>query len=329
MIFEKINTVPTSDELIDKSFRRATRAMTGKQISGRESLLKANESMMLTAANILSDNLSNVVRRFPSFEHLPPFYYDLVDIIADVDELRQSLSRIGWASSKIHEISRQYVEQIRKSASPHQVRKQAFGRMGSIMDSIDDDLLYLNEIRNKLRKLPDVKDEPTIVVAGYPNVGKSSFVSAITGAHPEIASYPFTTKGVSIGHFMHEGERYQVIDTPGLLDRPMANRNDAEMQAITALKHLDAVVFFILDPSEYCGYEMHDQMKLLKDVKENFSIPMLVGANKIDLNNVDSEAVIQMSTMTGEGVEKALGMLIKMLNEEAVTEPSAKSPVLF
>jgi nucleolar GTP-binding protein len=322
MIFEKINTVPTSDELVDKAFRRATRARAGKRVSGEEALLKANESMMLTAANILSDNLGNIVRRFPSFEQLPPFYYEMVDIIAGVDRLRQSLSRIGWASSKIHEISRQYVMKMRKSDSPQQVRKEAFGRMGSIMDSIGNDLLYLNEVRNKLRKLPDVRDEPTIVVAGYPNVGKSSFVAAVTGARPEIASYPFTTKGISIGHFIRDHIRYQVLDTPGLLDRPMAERNDVERQAVTALKHLDAVVLFILDPSEYCGYVMQDQLRLLEEVRVNFGLPMIVASNKIDLGGAEFETDFRMSAAIGEGVEEVLNALVTLLDAQ-VTAPAA------
>jgi nucleolar GTP-binding protein len=322
MIFEKINTVPTSDELVDKAFRRATRARAGKRVSGEEALLKANESMMLTAANILSDNLGNIVRRFPSFEQLPPFYYEMVDIIAGVDRLRQSLSRIGWASSKIHEISRQYVMKMRKSDSPQQVRKEAFGRMGSIMDSIGNDLLYLNEVRNKLRKLPDVRDEPTIVVAGYPNVGKSSFVAAVTGARPEIASYPFTTKGISIGHFIRDHIRYQVLDTPGLLDRPMAERNDVERQAVTALKHLDAVVLFILDPSEYCGYVMQDQLRLLEEVRVNFGLPMIVSSNKTDLGGAEFETDFRMSAAIGEGVEEVLNALVTLLDAQ-VTAPAA------
>lgn len=322
MIFEKINTVPTSDELVDKAFRRATRARAGKRVSGEEALLKANESMMLTAANILSDNLGNIVRRFPSFEQLPPFYYEMVDIIAGVDRLRQSLSRIGWASSKIHEISRQYVMKMRKSDSPQQVRKEAFGRMGSIMGSIGEDLLYLNEVRNKLRKLPDVRDEPTIVVAGYPNVGKSSFVAAVTGARPEIASYPFTTKGISIGHFIRDHIRYQVLDTPGLLDRPMAERNDVERQAVTALKHLDAVVLFILDPSEYCGYVMQDQLRLLEEVRVNFGLPMIVSSNKTDLGGAEFETDFRMSAAIGEGVEEVLNALVTLLDAQ-VTAPAA------
>ena len=87
-IFEKIHTVPTSEELINKAFKRAARAMSGKTIDSRESKLQANESMILTAANIFTDNLSNVVRRFPSFDQLPKFYYELTDILVGVEKLK-------------------------------------------------------------------------------------------------------------------------------------------------------------------------------------------------------------------------------------------------
>ncbi|MFY9199293.1 MAG: GTPase, partial [Methanosarcina flavescens] len=218
MIFEKIHTVPTSGELINKAFKRSARAMSGKTIDSRESRFRANESMLLTAANILTDNLANIVRRFPSFERLPRFYYELTDILVGVEKLKMSLASVDWASRKIHEVARSYVGKIRTSEVPEPVRKEAFGRLASIIKSINKDLLFLNEARNILRKLPDVQDEPTIVIAGYPNVGKSSFVSKITGASPEVAPYPFTTKGVTIGHFTRDGVRYQVMDTPGLLD---------------------------------------------------------------------------------------------------------------
>ncbi len=267
MIFEKIHTVPTSEELINKSFKRAARAMSGKTIEDKESRFKANESMLLTAANIFTDNLANIVRRFPSFDQLPKFYYELTDILVGVENLKMSLASVDWASKKIHEVARSYVGKIRDSDIPEPVRREAFGRIASIIKSINKDLLLLNEARNTLRKLPDVQDEPTIVVAGYPNVGKSSFVSKITGASPEIAPYPFTTKGVKIGHFTRNGVRYQVMDTPGLLDRPMSERNIIERQAITAIHFLDAVVMFMIDPSESCGYEIEDQKRLLVEIQ--------------------------------------------------------------
>lgn len=259
MIFEKIPTIRTSDELIDKAFRRGVRAATGKKSSSRASFLDSQESMLLTSANILTDNLANISKKFPNFDELSGFYYELADILVGVDRLRTSLSRVAWTSEKIHDLTREYVGRMRGSPTPENLRKQCFGRMGSLMDSISKELLLLNEARNILRKLPDVHEEPTIVVAGYPNTGKSSFVTAATKATPEVASYPFTTKGILIGHFSIGDQRYQVIDTPGLLDRPMSERNDIELQAITALKHLDAVVLFLIDASENCGYTIEEQ----------------------------------------------------------------------
>ncbi len=313
MIFEKIHTVPTSDELIDKAFRRATRAKAGKNSSKRRTIAEAQESMIITAGNILSDNLSNIVRRFPSFDSLPDFYYELVDIVVGVDELRAALGSADWAASKTHEISREYVGRIRDGGDPITIRKEAFGRLASVMASVSKKLIYLNSARNILRKLPDIRVEPTLVVAGYPNVGKSSFVSIVTGARPEVASYPFTTKGVLIGHFQRDGIRYQVIDTPGLLDRPMAERNDVEMQAITAIKYLNCVLLFIVDPTESCGFEVKDQLNLLSEVKENFPMPVLVVANKSDLAHSDIPMDMSMSTLTGEGVEEVADRLVGMV----------------
>ncbi|NIU67002.1 MAG: GTP-binding protein, partial [Actinobacteria bacterium] len=101
---------------------------------------------------------------------------------------------------------------------------------------VADDLDRVGAARNDLRDLPDIRpDEPTVVVAGYPNVGKSSFVNAVTRASNRVAEYPFTTTGVQIGHVERDRIRYQLVDTPGLLDRPPAERNAIERQAASAL----------------------------------------------------------------------------------------------
>ena len=52
----------------------------------------------------------------------------------------------------------------------------------------------------------------------------------------------------------------QVIDTPGLLDRSLSERNTVEMQAITALAHLRAYIMYIIDPSENCGFSLKAQV---------------------------------------------------------------------
>jgi nucleolar GTP-binding protein len=47
-----------------------------------------------------------------------------------------------------------------------------------------------------------------------------------------------------------------VVDTPGILDHPLEERNTIEMQAITALAHLRAAVLYFIDPSEQCGHNL-------------------------------------------------------------------------
>ncbi|MDD1734339.1 MAG: NOG1 family protein [Methanothrix sp.] len=317
-MYEQLPTVPTSEELLNKSFRRASRA-------------KDNESMVQNAGNILSDNLSNLIRKFPSFENMPPFYREMADIIAGVDRIRISLSRLGWASRQIRQISKEYVAQIKRSRGldTTPARKSAFGRFSSVMRSIEKDLLFLNETRNLLRKMPTIDPAmPTILIAGYPNVGKSSFIVRITGARPEIASYPFTTRGIFVGHFQRGEQRYQVVDTPGLLDRPMEERNDIERQTVAALSHLQGVVVYILDPSEHCGYPLQSQLSLAEDLKNWIGLPMLIVANKADILRFGEDRnVPEMSTETGQGVENVLERLVSLLESERSTESEQATPI--
>src|SRR5512136_3028820 len=123
MMFERLPTVPRSQELLDKAFRRASR------------YAKSDESAVMVAGNILSDNLANLVRRFPSFKDLPPFYREIVDIMVGIDAIRLRLSRLGWASRQISEIKRSSLSNMRRSGEPSFFRKAAFGRMSSVIRS--------------------------------------------------------------------------------------------------------------------------------------------------------------------------------------------------
>ena len=184
-------------------------------------------------------------------------------------------------------------------------------RIASVVHQVDDDLIFLNEARNILRKLPHVsEDEFTVVVAGYPNVGKSSFIKLVSTAEPEIAAYPFTTKGVIVGHRdLGKGERVQFIDTPGVLERPADERNPIERQAVSAIINTADVVLFILDASEHCGYALDDQIRLQEEIQGLVDVPVVTVANKADIRRVEGYPAI--STLTGEGVEGVLDLLLR------------------
>jgi len=299
-MFDRLPSVPSSQELLNKAFRRASRVGTSQDLK------------ISTAGNVLAENLAGVVRGFPSLDRLPPFYREMLDILVGADALRISLSRLQWASGKIRQISKSYAALARRGDDGPSVARAAFGRMSSVVKSIDVDLEFLKEARKKLREMPTIDPEvPIIIIAGYPNVGKSSFLAGITGARPEIARYPFTTKGVSLGHFTRDHQRYQVLDTPGLLDRPLEEKNTIERQTIAALSHLPAVVLFILDPSEHCGYPLASQLHLAETLAAWIKHPMLVAVNKADLAGFENAP--QMSTLTGEGVAEVLDLLISLL----------------
>jgi nucleolar GTP-binding protein len=56
----------------------------------------------------------------------------------------------------------------------------------------------------------------------------------VTRADVDVQPYAFTTKSLFVGHMVYRYLRWQVIDTPGILDRPLEERNTIEMQARAA-----------------------------------------------------------------------------------------------
>ena len=325
MEFEKIPTVPTADEILDRSFRRAAKKMKEKTNKDR-----ANEEFVRAVGAAVHDRLVYVIRGFPEFDQIPRFYREMAEILFGMDRIRQSLGAVGWAAKHTKMVGNQLAVQSRKSEDTTIVRKRTVARLASMVHQIDKDLIFLNEVRNVLRKLPHVDDSCTIVIAGYPNVGKSSFIRQVSSADPEIASYPFTTKGIIVGHRIIGRERIQFVDTPGILDRPAEQRNAIEKQALSAIMNVADIILFILDPSEHCGFPMDVQLNLLKEVKGMIEVPLVVAANKSDI--VGAEGYLTMSTQTGDGVDAVLAEILVHRPEPVEREKSAvldiRSPLI-
>ena len=87
-----------------------------------------------------------------------------------------------------------------------------------------------------------------------------------------------------MGHTEYKYASWQVLDTPGVLDHPLDQRNTIDMQAITALAHLNAAILFMLDISESCGYTIEQQIELLNSIKPLFTAkPLVICLTKIDI----------------------------------------------
>jgi len=77
--------------------------------------------------------------------------------------------------------------------------------------------------------------------------------------------------------------RYQIVDIPGLLERPQEERNPIEKQGMLALKRLANLVLFVFDPTETCGFPMDYQKRLFEDVAEQLGAEVIPILNKSDL----------------------------------------------
>lgn len=193
--------------------------------------------------------------------------------------------------------------------------------MATITKRLKEPLLYLEQVRQHLGRLPSIDPNTrTLLICGYPNVGKSSFLRSVTRADVDVQPYAFTTKSLFVGHFDYKYLRFQAIDTPGILDHPLEEMNTIEMQSITAIAHLRSAVLYFMDLSEQCGYSVSHQIGLFKSIKPLFSNKLVfVVINKIDImrpEHLDPETqqqlqsilkpgeveLLQLSCTTSEGV---------------------------
>jgi len=227
------------------------------------------------SAAYLEKALFRSVQEFPNFDELSPFYRDLYGCIINTDELRKNIASISSVARLILKLRRDAIVKLKElryargaESKSVQITKSYIGRIASLINSLSKKIEYYNECARVLRELPSIRaNEECIILAGYPNVGKSTLLGKLTESKPQIAAYPFTTTGLNVGVFKKRYLPIQVIDTPGLLDRPLSERNDIELKAIAALQHLKGVIAFVVDPAD----DLKRQKNLFAEVKKLFT----------------------------------------------------------
>ncbi len=337
--FARLPTVMRAEEIIKFAHSRSVRV--SMKSSMRLSKLKRTQireiARLKEFTRQVKSKLRLAVESFPSLDRIHPFYYELADILIGLDRLRQALGSVYNCIPLIDSITKKHIEAMKLSDDYQQIRRSrsaAKGRIASVLRATAPNLDLIIEAKKTLSKLPGVSsDVPTIVCSGFPNVGKSTFVRAVSTAEPEIAYYPFTTKNVIVGHLDIDDRRVQVIDTPGILDRPMSERNEIERSAIAALKYLAHVIVYMFDPSEACGWSFDQQMNLYREVQRMFPLnPLFAVFNKVDITPPDRlsaarervpEAMLMVAS-EGRGVteviEAALEEIELVSDTDIVTE---------
>lgn len=167
---------------------------------------------------------------------------------------------------------------------------------------------------------------------GFPNVGKSTFLSVVTSAKPKIANYHFTTLTPNLGVVQtRHGESFVIADIPGIIE----GAADGVGLGHDFLRHVERtkVLVHIVDIS---GIEGRDPIDDFEKINEELRLynerlstrPQLVVANKSDLLFDESiyenfkktmeekgYEVFKMSAATRDGVDQVIDRVSQLLNE--------------
>jgi len=271
-----------------------------------------------------NEHFSRIVDQFPSTDEIHPFYSDLLNVLYDKQHYKIALGQIANARNLIDKIERDFIRLVNHKDTFYgckHLKKAALGRMCSIVRMMTVSLTFLEQVRQHLSRLPTIDPNTrTFIVCGAPNVGKSTFVRKLTHADVEVHSHPFTTKTLFVGHMERYYMNWQIIDTPGLLDRPLEERNSIEMQTITAMAHLRSCSLFIIDISETCGYTLNQQAALFGSLKPLFKKkPIAIICNKIDLMR-PTELTDEKTSMIIEMVTEAYQLMRNDLTSSSLGE---------
>ncbi|KAI0161683.1 nucleolar GTP-binding protein [Hypoxylon sp. FL1284] len=342
--WKDIPPVPTSQEFLDIVLSRTQRRLPTQIRSGfKISRIRGFYTRKVKfTQETFSEKFAQILESFPRLQDIHPFHKDLLNTLYDADHFRIALGHLATAKHLIESISRDYVRLLKYAQSLFQckqLKRAALGRMATITKRLKDPLLYLDQVRQHLGRLPSIDPTTrTLLICGYPNVGKSSFLRSITRADVDVQPYAFTTKSLFVGHFDYKYLRFQAIDTPGILDHPLEEMNTIEMQSITAIAHLRSAILYFMDLSEQCGYSVAAQMQLFKSIKPLFSNKLVfIVINKIDVlrpEELDAKTggelesllssgeveLLQLSCNTQEGVQEVKNAACERLLADRVSQ---------
>ncbi|KAK7431443.1 Nucleolar GTP-binding protein 1 [Neonectria magnoliae] len=342
--WKDIPPVPTQQEFLDIVLSRTQRKLPTQIRAGFQiSRIRAFYTRKVKfTQETFSEKFGAILESFPRLQDIHPFHKDLLNTLYDADHFKIALGQMSTAKHLIETISRDYVRLLKYGQSLYQckqLKRAALGRMATLIKRLKDPLMYLDQVRQHLGRLPSIDPNTrTLVICGYPNVGKSSFLRSVTRADVDVQPYAFTTKSLFVGHFDYKYLRFQAIDTPGILDHPLEEMNTIEMQSITAIAHLRSAIMYFMDLSEQCGYTVTSQIQLFKSIKPLFSNKLVfIVINKIDVARIEDleeelqvevksllkpgeVELLQLSCNTQEGVQEVKNAACERLIAERVNQ---------
>lgn len=171
-------------------------------------------------------------------------------------------------------------------------------------------------------------------LVGFPSVGKSSLLSVLTNAKPEIADYHFTTLRPNLGVVsLYKGYNFVIADLPGLIN----GASEGKGLGLDFLRHIERcrVILHVIDMSAHDGRDPYQDYLDINEELKNYGMrllerPMIIAANMMDVDGSElyldyfknklgnkNVEIFPVSALTRVGLEP----LVKRLYELVQTTP--------
>ncbi len=272
-MFETIPKIEKPEFYIELGIRSAKRYAATRKLRERVKTKRIAELESIKAdtfARTIMGHIGKVCSSFPSVDQLPVFYKELLEAVVGINELRVSIARMQGAAEKIETMAVDFKRAARASDAEKilQKKREFYGRASSMLKKSKAAFSFAENARKTLKNFPSIKTKiPTVCLCGYPNVGKSTLLSRLTGSTPEIAQYAFTTRQLMVGYI---DNKIQIIDTPGSFREDFKKMNWIEKQSYLAIKHLSKKIVFVFDITETCGFTTEQQEELFNKIVRKF-----------------------------------------------------------
>lgn len=170
---------------------------------------------------------------------------------------------------------------------------------------------------------------------GFPNAGKSTFISKVSAANPKIADYPFTTLEPNLGVVSFDEREFVLADIPGLIEGAAEGKGLGH----EFLRHTERarVLVVLLDPAETQPNSPSEQLGVLIGEIEDYSPelatrPRIVLLNKSDMEGAAAKAkalgIMAVSALTGDGVREALHAIGDLVDQAEREAPERRGYIL-
>ena len=195
------------------------------------------------------------------------------------------------------------------------------------------------DIAQSMNLLLELKTIADVGLIGFPNVGKSTFLSRVTNARPKIANYHFTTLSPNLGIVQYKNaDEFILADIPGLIE----GASDGAGLGHDFLRHVERtrMLIHVIDASGSEGRDPKADFDIINNELRSYSEilqlrPQIVALNKIDLMQNETGQQLQkhfedmgyktflISAATGEGINALLDQVVTILPE------TEKTPAFF